>query len=59
MERKPFIEAFQDINSRMIELVGSLSALRELSGFEVATIEEQELLRGSLRILWRISISIT
>ncbi len=51
MDNKPFVEAFQDVNTRLIDLVGTLSALRELSGFEVTDHDEQRLLQGALQVV--------
>ncbi|MDZ7802529.1 sensor domain-containing diguanylate cyclase [Thiohalophilus sp.] len=51
MDNKPFVEAFQDVNTRLIDLVGTLSVLRELSGFEVTDHDEQRLLQGALQVV--------
>ncbi len=51
METQPFVAAFQEINNRLIRLIGSMSALRELSTLEPRHVDEQELLDTSLRIL--------
>ena len=51
MENKPFVEAYEEINARMIRLVGSMSALRKLSDLESSLLDEPELLQQSLRIL--------
>ena len=51
MDTKPFVDAFQEVNSRLIGLVGSLSALRELSSFETSSKNEYELLTASLEVV--------
>ncbi len=51
MDNKPFIEAYQEINTRMIRLIGSMSALRELSDMKLCQVDESQLLEESLRIL--------
>jgi len=51
MENKPFVEAYEDINSRMIRLVGSMTALRKLSDLERSLVDESALLQQSLQIL--------
>ncbi len=51
MDKTPFIDAYQEINTRLIRLVGSMSALRELSSLELSLCDEAELLKESLRIM--------
>jgi len=51
MENKSFVDAYQEINNRLIRLVGSMSALRELSSMEFGLVDEKELLNNSIRIL--------
>ncbi len=51
MDNKPFIEAYQEINSRFIKLLSSMSALRVLSGFEVKYRNENEIISESLNVL--------
>ena len=51
MDTQPFVAAFQEINNRLIRLIGAMSALRELSTLEPRHVDEQELLDTSLRIL--------
>ncbi len=51
MDTQPFVAAFQEINNRLIRLIGSMSALRELSTLEPRHVNEQDLLDTSLRIL--------
>ena len=51
MDTQPFVAAFQEINNRLIRLIGSMSALRELSTLEQHHVDESCLLDESLRIL--------
>jgi len=51
MDTQPFVAAFQEINNRLIRLIGSMSALRELSTLEQHHVDESHLLDASLRIL--------
>ncbi len=51
MDTQPFVAAFQEINNRLIRLIGSMSALRELSTLEQHHVDETQLLNESLRIL--------
>jgi len=51
MDNKPFIEAYQEINSRFIKLLSSMSALRALSGFEVKYRNEDDIIADSLSVL--------
>ncbi len=51
MDNKPFIEAYQEINSRFIKLLSSMSALRALSGFEVKYRNENDIIADSLGVL--------
>jgi len=51
MDNKPFIEAYQEINSRFIKLLSSMSALRALSGFEVKYRNESDIIADSLGVL--------
>ncbi len=51
MDTQPFVAAFQEINNRLIRLIGSMSALRELSTLEQHHVDEKRLLDESLRIL--------
>ncbi len=51
MDTQPFVAAFQEINNRLIRLIGSMSALRELSTLEQHHVDEGHLLDESLRIL--------
>ncbi len=51
MDTQPFVAAFQEINNRLIRLIGSMSALRELSTLEQHHVDEARLLSESLRIL--------
>ncbi len=51
MDNQPFIEAYQEINSRFIKLLSSMSALRALSGFEVRYRNEDEIIADSLNVL--------
>ncbi len=51
MENQPFVDAYHEINTRLIRLIGSMSALRELSSLEHSLCSESELLDESLRIV--------
>ncbi|VAX05673.1 diguanylate cyclase/phosphodiesterase (GGDEF & EAL domains) with PAS/PAC sensor(s) [hydrothermal vent metagenome] len=51
MDNKPFIEAYQEINSRFIKLLSSMSALRSLSSIEIKYRDENEIIDDSLRVL--------
>ncbi len=51
MDNKPFIEAYQEINSRFIKLLSSMSALRALSGFEIKYRNEENIIADSLNVL--------
>jgi len=51
MDNKPFIEAYQEINSRFIKLLSSMSALRALSGFEIKYRNEENIITDSLKVL--------
>lgn len=51
MENKTFVDAYQEINNRLIRLMGSMSALRELSSMEFGLVDEKKLLQDSIRIL--------
>ena len=51
MENKPFIDAYEEINSRFIKLLSSMSALRALSDFEVKHRNEDEIITDSLGVL--------
>ncbi len=51
MDNKPFIEAYQEINSRFIKLLSSMSALRALSGFEIKYRNEDDIISESLDVL--------
>ncbi|VAX12924.1 diguanylate cyclase (GGDEF domain) [hydrothermal vent metagenome] len=51
MDNKLFIEAYQEINSRFIKLLSSMSALRALSGFETKCRNEEDIITDSLNVL--------
>ncbi len=51
MDNQLFIEAYQEINSRFIKLLSSMSALRALSGFEIKYRNEGEIIADSLAVL--------
>ncbi|MDH5570423.1 MAG: diguanylate cyclase [Gammaproteobacteria bacterium] len=51
MDNQPFVDAYQEINGRFIKLLGSMSALRALSNFEIKQHTEEELINSSLDVL--------
>lgn len=51
MDNQPFIEAYQEINSRFIKLLSSMSALRALSGVEIKYRNEDDIINDSLDVL--------
>lgn len=51
MDTKPFVEAFQGLNSSYLKLVDSLSALRALSSIAIQSSSDQDLLTQALSVL--------
>jgi diguanylate cyclase (GGDEF)-like protein len=51
MDTKPFISAFQGLNSSYLKLVDSLSALRALSSIAIQSSSDQDLLSHALGVL--------
>ena len=51
MDNKPFVDAYQDINGRFIKLLGSMSALRALSNFELKQQTEEQLISSTIDVL--------
>lgn len=51
MESKPFVEAYQEVNLRLLKLIDSMSALHELSTLDTPDHDETALLNASLHSL--------
>jgi diguanylate cyclase (GGDEF)-like protein len=51
MDTKPFIEAYQGLNSSYFKLIDSLSAVRALSSIAIQSSSDQELLDKALGVL--------
>ncbi len=51
MDTKPFVEAYQGLNSSYLKLIDSLSALRALSSIAIQSSSDQDLLDHALTVL--------
>jgi len=51
MNAAPFTAAYEELNQRFIKLVDDLSALRSLSGLDLRSASEEDLLRDAIRVL--------